>query len=158
MNKYLIDAYNVMHEWRSRCKVSCQLLDVRSFLDIISPFADYRSEKIIVVFDGDHADAPSIKARYRNLEIIFSTNEASADSVIEKIVQEKQDSDSITVVTSDQIESDSAASSGARIMSPLSLWEIIESSRKDLDNAITRTRRSSRKKGFPIGDMFEQNS
>jgi len=102
----IIDGYNALHyipEFRKY--ISGDIEEGRhQLIDLVSNYQGYHGGKVTLVFDA-HKTARIAKDRsaYRNIEIIFSRKNETADSVIEKMVYESDDKDSICVVTSDRV-------------------------------------------------------
>jgi predicted RNA-binding protein with PIN domain len=154
MQTYIIDAYNVMHAWKNKHLVPYPVPDAHRFLSELSPLADVPETKVIAVFDGAHPDAESIRARFRHMEIFFSSKDASADSVIEK--QSHASEGTFAVVTSDRTELDVASGAGARIISPLQFWDMLQELKKKaaLEDP---ARGKPRKRGFTIGEVLGED-
>jgi predicted RNA-binding protein with PIN domain len=154
MQTYIIDAYNVMHAWKKRELIPYLVPDAHRFLSELSPLADAPETKVIVVFDGAHPDAESIRSRFRHIEIFFSSKDASADSVIEK--QSHASEGTFAVVTSDRTELDIASGAGARIISPLHLWDMLQELKKKA--ALERPDAGKpRKRGFSIEEILGED-
>ncbi len=154
MKIYLIDAYNVIHAWKSCGLISASAADGLELLKQISSLADAIDGHITVVFDGHSAQAELLDARFRHITILYSSREATADSIIEKRVQEKKENESITVVTSDNMIKDLSYGSGAIVISPKRLWEMARESQKDLDRRIHPSPTDTHKKRPTLGDFF----
>ena len=150
----IIDAYNVIHAWGNLLPNRSSILTDQDFLNMISSYADYNNIHLIVVFDGNNQNAEALKAQFSQIDLIFSSKDASADSIIEKMVQEKSDNTSISVVTSDNLERDIAMGAGARIYSPKMFLDDIRDSREKLGKHITANKNISHKKGFTIGEIL----
>ena len=150
----IIDAYNVIHAWGKLLSNRSSILTDQDFLNMISSYADCNNIQLIVVFDGSNQNAEALKAQFRHLDLIFSSKDASADSIIEKMVQEKSDNALISVVTSDNLERDIAMGAGARIYSPKMFLDHIRDSREKLGKHITINQNRSHKKGFTIGEIL----
>jgi len=102
----IIDGYNVLHYIPAFKKyIAGDIEEGRhQLIDLISNYQGYHGGKVTLVFDA-HKTARIAKERsaYRNIEIIFSRKNETADSVIEKMVYESEDKDNICVVTSDRV-------------------------------------------------------
>jgi predicted RNA-binding protein with PIN domain len=153
--KTIIDAYNVIYAWKNKGYLP-STVDIEEFLNLVSILADTEEGSFSVVFDGNHPHKESIQAKYPQIEIIFSFKESSADSVIEKMVQEGQEENGFSVITSDHIEGFIVSGSGARIISPARLWEWVGEAKKSMEKRLSPQKPSKKApKGFAIGDMLD---
>lgn len=91
---------------------------------------------ITVVFDGSRSGAAKPrKAEPGKIAVLYGTRDATADSIIEKIVASHHSPDWITVVTSDQAEARTVESLGAFVLSPD--WLIREIDSQEADFQVT---------------------
>jgi predicted RNA-binding protein with PIN domain len=151
----IIDAYNVIHSWKNKSLAEPALAGADEFLGAVGPYADAYDGKVTVVFDGESGKRESLKARHRNVDIVFSSAEATADSVIEKMVQGRQEDESMTVVTSDRMIVHIASGAGAAIISPEMFHGILEESGKKVKRKLRSS--SSGQRGFSIEDIIDKN-
>ena len=155
--KYIIDAYNVIHAWKNKNYLK-STTDIEEFLSYISIFADTQKGSCAVVFDGDYPYKESIQSKYAGLNIIFSSQHSSADSVIERMVQEESEKGRLTVITSDHIESFIALGSGAGIISPIKFFELFTEAKENLNKRMSQEKLSfKRQRGFTIGEMIDDS-
>ncbi|WP_125980543.1 NYN domain-containing protein [Loigolactobacillus iwatensis] len=119
----IVDGYNVIGNWPelAKLKQDDHLADARDqLLAQLAEYRKYEEARIILVFDAMYV--PGITQRYDqyNLEVVWTKEDQTADSYIEKIAGELNNRlTQVTVVTSDQAEQWTVFSRGAiRISSP----------------------------------------
>ena len=104
----IIDGYNVIGNWPelAQLKEQDQLAKARDrLLEILTEYRRYTEAEITVVFDAMYV--PGITQRYDhyNLEVVFTQQDETADSYIEKLASKVNNHlIQLTVVTSDQAE------------------------------------------------------
>lgn len=98
----IVDGYNVIHSWEFfKKKNNLDLEEKRNkLINILLEFQSLSEVKIVIVFDGKLA----LRKReyFLGLEVVYSSKKETADTVIERMVREKSESNSIWVVTSDR--------------------------------------------------------
>ena len=156
-DKYIIDAYNVIYAWKKMAFVKDPDFSDIDFAAMVSSFADCISGHVVVVFDGNTYNADDIRSRFTNIKIVFSSKDASADSIIEKMGNQKENNERIIVITSDRIESYIASEKGSQVLSPRFFWDIVSNKRKELDSDIASLKAMKHKKGFTIEDLIDHD-
>lgn len=113
----IVDGYNVIGNWHdlNHLKMTDHLADARDqLLHIVSEYSKVEDIKTIVVFDAMYV--PGITQRFDqyNLEVVFTQEDETADSYIERLAGEYNPRvTQVTVVTSDQAEQWTVFSRGA---------------------------------------------
>lgn len=100
----IVDGYNVIFAWPELIKLaSGNFEDARiKLLDILQNFQGYRGNEIVVVFDAHRVKGNSGKReQYGNLVVIYTAEDETADSVIERLVPTYFSKGNVFVVTSD---------------------------------------------------------
>lgn len=109
MTVYLIDGYNVMHEFR-RAEgrelrddlAPGELEDERTrLLDRIYSFMGGSSDRAVVVFDSQSPSLHRGQSATPNVEVFFGSLERSADDIIERVTYRLSTAENVVVVTSD---------------------------------------------------------
>jgi predicted RNA-binding protein with PIN domain len=101
MSVYLIDGYNVLHEFLGHAIVN-DLEDERNrLIDRIASFMGGTSDHAIIVFDSKVQMLQKIETATRNVEVYFGSFSRSADSIIEREVFSAIAGKNVTVVSSD---------------------------------------------------------
>lgn len=101
MSVYLIDGYNLLHEFLGHAEIT-DLEDERNrLIDRIASFMGGTSDHAIVVFDSRVQALQKIESATRNVEVYFGSFDRSADSIIEREVYALRAGQSVIVVSSD---------------------------------------------------------
>ena len=149
---YIIDAYNVIKKWET---YKNKKIDIFSFLNTVSKFSDYSQEKIIVVFDGKNKNEDLIQSKYTNIQIIFSGIKSTADSVIEKLITEKNDK-KIKLITSDKAEYESGLAENCIIISPAQFYDITKNLMQESNKINTKAEKINKKKWFTLSEIIDK--
>ncbi len=113
----IIDGYNVINAWPDLKKISQESLEqARNMLiDKMAEYHSYTGIEVIIVFDAYQVKGTKIKKeKINNVEIIFTKKNQTADSYIEKKIEEftKNKRNIVRVVTSDLAEQQIVLGSG----------------------------------------------
>jgi predicted RNA-binding protein with PIN domain len=101
LSVYLIDGYNVLHEFVGH-QVVDDLEDQRNrLIDRIASFMGGTSDRAIIVFDSRVQTLQKSESATRNVEVYFGSFSRSADSIIEREVFALSAGENVTVVSSD---------------------------------------------------------
>ncbi len=124
----LVDGYNIIFAWNDLRELA--LRDIKSardkLMDILSNFAGYRTEKVILVFDAYKvAGGPREVLRWHNIDVVFTKEAETADLYIEKTAHVLAKKYRVTVATSDAVEQIIIFGAGAYRMSAQMLLEEI---------------------------------
>lgn len=104
----IVDGYNVIGNWPELAKLKAEdHFDVARdrLLDILAEYRSHENAKMIVVFDAMYV--PGIGKSYAkwDLQVVFTKEDETADSYIERLAQEMNSPlVQLVVVTSDQAE------------------------------------------------------
>ncbi|MCR5421221.1 MAG: TetM/TetW/TetO/TetS family tetracycline resistance ribosomal protection protein [Lachnospiraceae bacterium] len=134
--KYMIvDGYNVIFAFSELKSLAAVNLDAARdrFIDIMSNLQGAIDAKIILVFDaykvkGRTTDLNSIM----NIKVVFTAEDETADSYIERFAAENGRKYDVTVVTSDKAEGSVAYGSNCHLMSARALEGFIDSVIKNI--------------------------
>ncbi len=124
----LVDGYNIIFAWNDLRELAMR--DIKSardkLMDILSNFAGYRTEKIILVFDAYKVvGGPGEVLRWHNIDVVFTKEAETADLYIEKTAHVLAKKYRVTVATSDAVEQVIIFGAGAYRMSAQMLLEEI---------------------------------
>jgi len=103
----LVDGYNVIYAWKELGKVAQESLEAarQLLMDLLSNFAAYTQEKVILVFDAYRVKGnPGSVARYQGIHVVYTKEAETADAYIEKATYELRKERRVRVVTSDGAE------------------------------------------------------
>lgn len=127
----IIDGYNLifsedsLFRKKSNKNRKKNLSDAReSLLEMLSSYASYKGMPLVVVFDAYNVENGEENTyRYdRNTQVIYTSKDETADTVIERTVHEYKKHYAIKVVTSDKSQQDYILSQGAIRMSSREMW------------------------------------
>jgi uncharacterized protein len=149
----LIDGYSLIHRQGTPGERPGNLMAARRrLIRNLEEIAGSLAERITVVFDG--AGSPNSKGEgYESaaIEVLFSPSDKTADTLIERMVQEAPDSTGIMVVTSDRLERETTGAAGADTMSCGNFLEWCKRTRRELSR---QAGGHGNKFGSWLGDYF----
>lgn len=121
-----MDGYNVINGWSELREIKEYSLDSarQKLIDYLQNYATYKGYKIFVVFDA-HMKNGSIQRRENisdNLTVVFTKEGETADSYIERAVNNIGRKIEVSVVTSDSLEQQLIFQRGAIRMSSLEFY------------------------------------
>ncbi|KJR96469.1 MAG: hypothetical protein VR68_14470 [Peptococcaceae bacterium BRH_c4a] len=130
MKEYLIvDGYNIIFAWPDLDKLRKTGLEhARAKLaDIMVNYAALSGESVVVVFDAHLVknNPEHMESAGKNVEVIFTQEGETADSVIERLVRELSGKGRVFVSTSDWAEQSMIFGLGAYRLTPKELAERI---------------------------------
>ncbi|MBN1321404.1 MAG: NYN domain-containing protein [Thermoleophilia bacterium] len=101
MSVFLIDGYNVLHQFLGQRAVDDLEEERGRLLDRIASYMGGSSDRAIVVFDSRVQMLQKIESATANVEVYFGSFSRSADSIIEREVYALSRKESVVVVSSD---------------------------------------------------------
>ena len=124
----LVDGYNIIYAWnelrdlaRSDLKAGRDRL-----LDILSNYAGFTAENVIVVFDAYKVPGGTGSVtRFHNIDVVYTKEAETADLYIEKTAHKLARGNQVTVATSDAVEQVIIYGAGAVRLSARGLLERI---------------------------------
>ena len=124
----LVDGYNIIFAWENLKSLAVR--DIKAardqLLDILSNYAGYAKETVIVVFDAYKVVGGKGEVyRYHNIDVVFTKEAETADLYIEKTAHTLSKKHRVYVATSDAVEQVIIFSSGAYRLSARGLLEQI---------------------------------
>ncbi|WP_155965218.1 NYN domain-containing protein [Streptococcus ruminantium] len=139
----IVDGYNMIAFWKStKQDFKKGELDAArtSLLQTLSNYASFENLEIICVFDAHHV--PGLRQQYDefNVSVVFTEEEETADSYIERLSAELNQNrrKQVSVATSDLNEQWVVFSQGALRVSARELEERTQVVKKDLDKLVGR--------------------
>ena len=117
----ILDGYNVIHAWEKLEKISrANLEEARDTLvDILVNYAAYTKMEFTLVFDAYRVkDGRGSDCKEGGVQVIFTKQDETADTYIERIMSELGPNYNIRVVTADRLLQFSAVGSGILRMTP----------------------------------------
>lgn len=159
MKTIFVDGYNVVNSWPNlkqdkdvSFEGSRQLL-----IDILHNYGVFKECKIVLVFDA-HKVAGSIEKEEqinKNISVVFTKSGETADSYIEKKVNELGRKHEIVVVTSDNLEQQTIFQRGATRMASIEFYNEILKVEKSIKS---RAEKNENKQRNSISDNIDDNT
>ena len=149
----IIDGNNLLHSDPALDRIKRQdFAQARQELvDKLDDSASRLANRVVLVFDGTHG-GKGREFRCSLIEILFSPADMSADTVIERMVQDHVKQNNVTVITSDLAERHTVEGAGADALSCRMFLEELEhiqdSRQRDMGKPMFRKRPPS------LGDLF----
>ena len=130
----LVDGYNIIFAWEDlRDLAQTDIKAARDrLMDILSNFAGFRREHVILVFDAYRVPGGRGEVyHFHNIDLVFTKEAETADLYIEKAAHELTKQYKVTVATSDAVEQIIIFGTGAfRMSAQMLLEEIILTERR----------------------------
>ncbi len=124
----LVDGYNIIYAWNElRDLAGTDLKAGRDrLLDILSNYAGFTDENVIVVFDAYKVPGGTGSVtRFHNIDVVYTKEAETADLYIEKTAHKLARGNQVTVATSDAVEQVIIYGAGAVRLSARGLLERI---------------------------------
>lgn len=157
MRSVFVDGYNVINSWTELKKIKNYNLDSarQALIESLQNYAAFKGYKVIIVFDA-HLVSGSIEKKERiseNVMVVFTKEGVTADSFIEKAVNNIGRKIEVCVVTSDSLEQQLAFQRGAIRMSSLEFFHEV----KDAEQRIRiNTQKKYSEKRHMLEDRIER--
>lgn len=156
-----LDGYNILNSWPCFCNLKNDNLEnLRTkLIDMIENYAHFKEEKIIIVFDAHlikKMESKIQKGKY--IEIVFTKEGETADSYIEKSVDELGRKLDVSVVTSDYLEQQTIFQRGATRKSSIEFYKEVSLCNKDIEKKIICLKNKNSKNSIEDkldSDVFE---
>ena len=156
MRNVFVDGYNVINSWpQLRDILEYSLESARQkLIDILQNYAVYKGYKVILVFDA-HMRKGSIgnKEVYLGVVVIYTKEGETADSYIERAVNDIGRKTEVCVVTSDSLEQQLVFQRGAIRASCAEFYFEVN---KVKDHIKTKTEISKIEKRYSLEDRMEK--
>ncbi len=135
MDEYLVvDGYNIIYAWPQLENLKLENLSHArdKLLDYLTEYSALTGCKVILVFDAHQVP---LNARFseviNGVEVIYSREGETADSVIEKMVSSLTKKGKVFVATSDGDEQFVVFGQGAYRVTPQELWDRLQKLKKE---------------------------
>ena len=134
----MIDGYNMIFSWENIDSENIGFARER-LLDIISDYDSSTDAEIIVVFDGYKVKGNNGTAEEINgISVVYTRENQTADSYIEKLAYELGKKADVTVATSDYMEQLMIFGSGAKRITSAELKADIENAKEKIRSVIRK--------------------
>ncbi len=130
----MVDGYNVIHAWEDLAKLKEESLEHARdrLVDLLVDYAGFSGDRVVVVFDAYRAKHNSERHEdVVGVQVFYTREEETADSLIERLVGELPRNGNIRVVTSDWEEQRIIFGRGAYRMTPGELRKRISQTRRE---------------------------
>ena len=108
-------------------------------MDILSNYAGYKGENVILVFDAYKVKGGTGEvSRFHNIDVVYTRQAETADLYIEKTAHTLSKKYSVTVATSDAIEQVIIMGAGAIRMSAAGLLEEVRRAEQEIREKFTK--------------------
>lgn len=140
MKTIFVDGYNVINSWPDLKDIKNYSLESsrKKLIEILQNYSTYKGYKIFLVFDAHMVDKSIEKKEHcgGNLIVVFTKEGETADSFIEKKVNNIGRKIDVCVVTSDSLEQQIIFQRGAIRMSSLEFYHEIKLVENKIKNKI----------------------
>lgn len=148
MRNVFVDGYNVINSWPELKIIKDYSLDGsrQKLIEMLQNYAAYNGYKIFLVFDA-HMVHKSVEKKEKcgeYLVVVFTKEGETADSFIEKKVNNIGRKSDVCVVTSDLMEQQVVFQRGATRMSSLEFYHEVKGIEKKINNRIEKDSFSKR--------------
>lgn len=137
MKTVFVDGYNVINSWQNLKEIKEYSYESsrQQLIDTLQNYSEFKAYKVFIVFDA-HMVKGSIEKKERkgNIVVVFTKEGETADSFIEKAVNNIGRKSEICVVTSDSLEQQVTFQRGAIRMSSIEFYYEVISVEKTINN------------------------
>ncbi|HCM91672.1 MAG TPA: translation elongation factor G, partial [Lachnospiraceae bacterium] len=147
-DKYLVvDGYNIVHAWSELKELAAINLDGARdrLIDIMSNLKGAIDDEIILVFDAYKVKGRTAsEQKIGNVKVVFTEEDETADSYIERFAAENGRKYDVTVATSDNLEGGLARGSSCRLISARELERYVRDRVQELTGNYTAANREGK--------------
>ncbi|MEK6264444.1 MAG: NYN domain-containing protein [Clostridium sp.] len=137
MKTVFVDGYNVINSWQNLKEIKEYSYESsrQQLIDTLQNYSEFKAYKVFIVFDA-HMVKGSLekKEKQGNIVVVFTKEGETADSFIEKAVNNIGRKSEICVVTSDSLEQQVTFQRGAIRMSSIEFYHEVLSIEKLINN------------------------
>ncbi len=111
----VVDGYNVIFAWDELRELAEREFSLarRQFLDLLASYSGYTGADAVVVFDGYRVPGnPGETEEYHGIRVVYTKQDETADTYIQRFVSQIGKNETVRVVTSDSLIRLSALQSG----------------------------------------------
>ena len=145
--RILVDGYSLLHSWPELApgapRHSARARE--ELIHFLTRYHDATGEPITIFFDGSGAppNLPENESS-REVEVLFSRAEQTADDLIERAAHRFQDYGEVLVVTNDNAERDVVSGFGGSVASCENFIRTVETALADLQDELKKHNRAER--------------
>ncbi|MDF1812529.1 MAG: NYN domain-containing protein [Verrucomicrobiales bacterium] len=139
----LVDGNNIIHAWPDLLSIFRRRKESarNELIKLLEAYQDFSHDRVVVVFDGRGLKR-SEQRDPGGIQVIFSSGDSSADSIIERLAAGNAQKYRIVVATNDIPVQDAVVASGGEAISSDSLADRIEQGEKEMHRWLENRRRS----------------
>lgn len=156
---YYIDGYNVIHHSPELSQLMRGHFEVArdKLIEEIIRWASASGQHAKLIFDGqgNRTESSDNHSNTKNVQIIFSSKNKTADMLIERAVFQSKRRDEIIVVSADRGITDLCMGKGALVMHPNGFWTTLNEATAETNRSIKNTQ--TRKMGS-LEDMLDDKT
>ncbi|MBU3160165.1 NYN domain-containing protein [Clostridium frigoris] len=141
MRTLFVDGYNVINSWPSLKKVKEYSYESSrlQLIGILQNYVAFNGYKMFIVFDAQLVKGSIQKEeRQGNLVVVFTKEGETADSYIERMVNNIGRNIEVCVITSDSLEQQIAFQRGATRMSSIEFYHEVIRTQKKIETEIEK--------------------
>ena len=158
-NVLLIDGYNIINAWGELAKLANENLEEarHKLNNVISEYAAYNGIETYIVYDAYKVKGTSNRTeKTKNLTIIFTKENQTADSYIEKFIHDYKYKRHaiIRVATNDHVEQNMILGKGAARLTARELQLEVNKSKADIKSEIKREHNSD----YSLGSRIDKET
>lgn len=157
MKHIFVDAYNVINSWSELKKMKEYSLETsrQQLLDILNNYASYNQCIMYAVFDAHQTEGiEKIEKVNNNLIVVFTKEGETADSFIERSVNNLGRKIEVAVVTSDSLEQQLVFQRGATRISSLEFYSEVKETEKNIRDKIKNEFSNT---GNRLGEILQED-
>lgn len=129
----LVDGNNVIHAWPELLKIfrKRKASGHAELIKILEQYQDFSDDRVVVVFDGIGQRTNETREP-GSIQVFYSSHDATADSIIEKLAAANARKYRIVVATNDIPVQDAVVAAGGEAISVNAMQELVEQSDREL--------------------------
>ncbi len=126
----LVDGHSIIFAWPELRLLHARRTSLarEALIRQLRDYQDWSGVRVVVVFDG-RGTAISHEADPGEIQIFYSRDGQTADSIIERLASKYAERFDLVVATGDYLEQETASASGAETVSPEGLRERLQEAR-----------------------------
>lgn len=139
----LVDGNNIIHAWDNLLELyrRRRRSAYSELIKILESYQDFSHDRVVIVFDG-RGDKVSEEREPGSVQVIYSSSDSSADSIIERLAVSNAETYRIVVATDDVPVQDSVVAAGGEAISSAALADRVENSQREMNRWLEARRKS----------------
>jgi len=142
----IVDGYNMIFAWDVTRDLARDSIDAarQRLMDILSNYRAYKGCQLVLVFDAYRVKGGrGAQSDYHGMHVVYTKENETGDTFIEKLVEEVGQSYAVRVATSDALIQLSALRKGVLRVSAAELWREVEAVGRQIDQAVADYNRAN---------------